>query len=193
MSSLTLSFLFSKNRRTLLIGRNVYPSNYPSAGIRNPKRHLWFAWSWVFAWSYTFNERLRSNMESSIINTFAQSCESSKTIVSLMIWVVKCIQLIWIIFVKRYTVSFAPPRIFRPITKAHVHTSVRKNQYEKILKILNNRNSSFIIGIRYFWCWRYMKSYPKNLLIDCEVCSSFWVACVMLLFIAWTYGWMIVY
>lgn len=60
-------------------------------------------------------------MESSIINTFVRSLESKGTIASLMIReankVVKRIQLIWIIFMKRYTVSFTKPEVFRPVIK----------------------------------------------------------------------------
>ncbi len=69
-----------------------------------------------FCKKFRFFERLRSNIELSMINTLARSCESSGRIASLMIlparMVVKRIQLIWTIFIKRYTVSLAKARVF---------------------------------------------------------------------------------
>ncbi len=56
-----------------------------------------------------------------MINTFAQSFESKRIIASFMILkasrVVKRIQLIWIIFVNRYTVSIANLGAFRPVIR----------------------------------------------------------------------------
>lgn len=84
-------------------------------------------------------ERLRSNMESSMIRTLARSSESSGIIASLMIWaesiVVKRIQLIWIIFIKRYTVSFAKAGVFRPVIRfiyMFLLEKIRRNRYWKI-------------------------------------------------------------
>ncbi len=109
-------FLFSEDSRTLLTGIKVLPSVQPSVSIRNPNLYACFAWSYTFARSSVFFERLRSNIELSMINTLARSCESSGRIASLMIlparMVVKRIQLIWTIFIKRYTVSLAKARVF---------------------------------------------------------------------------------
>ena len=62
-------------------------------------------WSYTFVSSSAFLERFLSNMESSTIKTLARSSKSSGTMASLMIrlerTVVKRIQLIWTIFMKR--------------------------------------------------------------------------------------------
>ena len=71
--------------------------------------------------------------------------------------------------------------------QVHVHASVRKNQQKQILENFHYWNAFLFVGIGRFQSWRNMKS-RKNLLIDFEICLSFWVACVILLFIAWASG-----
>ena len=76
--------------------------------------------------------------------------------------------------------------------QVHVHASVRKNQQEQILENFHYRNALLFVIIGCFQSWRNMEP-RKNLLIDFEICLSFWVACSILLFIAWASGSMIVF
>ena len=69
----------------------------------------------------------------------------------------------------------------------YVHASVRKDQKEQILENFHYWNPFLFVSIGCLQSWRNMKS-RKNLLIDFEICLSFWVACVILLFIAWASG-----
>ena len=73
----------------------------------------------------------------------------------------------------------------------HIHASVRKNQQEQVLEDLHYRNAFLFVGIWGFQSGGNMES-CKNLLIEFEICLLFWVACVILLFIAWVSGSMIV-
>ena len=101
--------------------KTAFSSDHPSVSIWKPKRYLWFAGAYTLASSSTFLERLRSNIESSMINTFARSFESKGMTASLMIWeagrVEKRIQLLWDIFVNRYKVFLANLGVFRPVIK----------------------------------------------------------------------------
>ncbi len=116
--------------RSFIHGRSfVYPvpfifrgkkhaADQPNVIIRKPNLKVCFAWSYTFVRSFTFLERFLSNMESSMIKTLARSSESKGVMASLIILlertVVKRIQLIWVIFIKRYMVSFANARVFLP-------------------------------------------------------------------------------
>ena len=85
-------------------------------------------------------------------------------------------------------------RIFCKIRRvvSHVYASVRKDQQEQILEHLYYGKAFLFVDIGCFQCWRNMKS-RKNLLIDFEICLSFWVACGIPWFIAWASGSMIVF
>lgn len=78
-ASFSRFFLLSVERRILLTGRKVLPSDQPRVSIRNPNLQACFAWSYTLARSSAFLERPRSNMESSTIKTFARSSESRGT------------------------------------------------------------------------------------------------------------------
>ena len=73
----------------------------------------------------------------------------------------------------------------------HIHASVRKDQKEQILEDFHYRNAFLFVGIWGFQSWGNMES-REIFLIEFEICLSFWVACVILLFIAWAFGSMIV-
>ena len=69
----------------------------------------------------------------------------------------------------------------------HIHASVRKDQKEQILEDFHYRNAFLFVGIWGFQSWGNMES-REIFLIEFEICLSFWVACVILLFIAWASG-----
>ena len=71
--------------------------------------------------------------------------------------------------------------------QAHVHTSVRENQQKRYWKTSTTGIPFFLYALDAFNAeeiWNLI----KNLLIDLEICLSFWFACVILLFIAWASG-----
>ena len=123
-------------------------------------------------------------MESSIIRTLARSSESSGRIALFMILdasiVVKRIQLIWTIFMKRYTISFAKSGVFFSGKQTHIHTSVWENQQKHILKNLRYRSAFPFIGIGSFQGWGNMKPCEKSfdrfrnlLIILSRLCYTF--------------------
>ena len=165
-------------------------------------------WRWkpavkknIFCWNCSFFssfqkckhgmvERLRSNMESSIIRTLARSSESSGRIALFMILdasiVVKRIQLIWTIFMKRYTVSFAKSGVFFSRKQTHIHTSVGENmkpceksfdRFRNLLIILSRLCYTFIhsMSLRFvivFWRLNYTKTIGFMLFL-CQLLLNF--------------------
>ena len=109
--------VFGRKKDTVNRKRSAPPA-HPNVSKRNPDLYVCPAWSYTLARSSTFLERLRLYMESSMIRTLARFYEPRGTNASLIILpertVVKRLQLICTIFMKRYTTSFAKAGVFLP-------------------------------------------------------------------------------